>query len=128
MAGTQSNLERLSMEERNKEIIRNKYNSTDEYSDQHPDALSPETPNASGEEKGKGTNTPMGYYKLTHDKKGYNATFDYSKINTLSGGDPTDIERRNWGIVTNLYGPGKEYGAESVDTSKNIAEGQYVIK
>jgi len=130
----QSNLERLGIEERNEELKRADYTSKEhsgdaesEYHAGHADALSPQTPNAKGEEKGKGTNSSLGYYTLSHEKNPKSG-IDYSKVVTDKGGGVVDIETRNAHFLRNLYSEDHFYGLNSVDTSKNVADGQFVVK
>ena len=123
----QTNLERLSMDERHNELIRAEYTAdNNEYSVSHPDALTPDSPNASGKEKGKGTGTPMGYNTLP-ETKNTNSPINYSTINTGNGGGTVDIKKRNEAFVKNLFSATNEYSKNSVDTSANIADGQIVI-
>lgn len=123
----QSNLERLSIEERNREVVNSTYNKDNEYSSNHKDALGPDTPNANGEEKGKGTNTSLGYLTPTSNKNP-NSPINYSTIITDKGGSVDDITTREQHKIRNLYSAENEYGVNSVDTSKNVSEGQIVIR
>ena len=98
---------------------------TNEYSEQHQDALS------NGDPQGKGTGVSMGY---SVPGQTTNKGINYSNIATNSGGGLYDIEGRN-GIggrmyleTINMYNAEKSYGIDSVDTSKNVAEGQFIVK
>ena len=123
----QSNLERLGIDERNRELINNEYSKNNEYSENNPDALGPNSPNASGEEKGKGTGTSLGYLALTPNKDPH-SPINYGTVITDRGGSAVDINVRNLHFNRNLYSDENEYGINSIDTSKNIADGQYVVR
>ena len=115
----QSNLEKRGAEERKKEIIRSDYNRSDAYSEQHIDALS--DPNDETKYLGKGTNN------------GGHQHFPNS-LNTSEGGGAYDIHGRNEQsgrnrlVKFNIYNKENSYGFDSVDTSANIEDGQYVLK
>lgn len=123
---SQSNLERISKQVREEQLVRSTYSTTNQYSAQHPDALSPNTPNATGEEKGKGMGTSMGALSLTHTKSP-NSPINYNNVNTLGGGSTVDIQKRNEGFVRNLYSPTNQYGVNSIDETININDGQVII-
>lgn len=98
---------------------------TNEYNEQHQDALS------TGDPQGKGTGVAMGY---SIPGQTTNRGINYSNIVTNSGGGLYDIEGRN-GVggrnflkTINLYNAENSYGVDSIDTTKNVAEGQYVVK
>ena len=126
----QSILEQRGIEERQKELVRSDYNKTDEYSESHEDALS--DPNDVNKILGKGTNNG-GHQHYTPDfsKPSY---IDYGNFNTTDGGGAYDIHGRNGKsgrdrlLKINNYNKDNEYGSNSVDTSSNIEDGQYVIK
>jgi hypothetical protein len=123
----QSRLEQEAITSRNNLLVKNDYQKGEdtEYSVNHKDALS------DGDVKGKGTGMPMGIAQLpgASGSKGIN----YSVINTQAGGGKYDIEGRDGKggrkslTLSNLYGPTNPYGAESLDTSANVKEGQIVL-
>jgi len=122
----QTNLERLGISERTNQLTKAEYTNINQYDESHADAKSPNSLNAKGEEKGKGTGTPMGYYTLPSTKNPA-AGIDYSKINTATGGSAEDITARIANQTRNLYNPTNFYDASAIDTSANVAEGQVVI-
>lgn len=127
----QSYLEIKSIEERNKEIIRSDYNKNDAYSHNHEDAIS--NPNDSKKVYGKGTNSG-GHQHYAPDKTKSSVSYNYSNIDTSNGGGSYDIygknekSGRNRLLSYNIYNKENAYSANSIDTSANINEGQYVIK
>ena len=124
--GKQSRLESEAIDKRHElEVISTYQKNTNEYSEQHQDALS------NGDPQGKGTGVSMGY---SVPGQTTNKGINYSNIATNSGGGLYDIEGRN-GIggrmyleTINMYNAEKSYGIDSVDTSKNVAEGQFIVK
>ena len=122
----QSRLESEAIDKRHElEVISDYQKNTNEYSEQHQDALS------NGDPQGKGTGVSMGY---SVPGQTTNKGINYSNIATNSGGGLYDIEGRN-GIggrmyleTINMYNAEKSYGIDSVDTSKNVAEGQFIVK
>ena len=107
------------------EVISDYQKNTNEYSEQHQDALS------NGDPQGKGTGVSMGY---SVPGQTTNKGINYANIATNSGGGLYDIEGRN-GIggrryleTINMYNAENSYGVDSVDTSKNVAEGQFIVK
>lgn len=122
----QTNLERLGITERGNQLTKADYTNINQYSESHADALSPVSLNAKGEEKGKGTGTPMGYYTLPSTKNPA-AGIDYSKINTATGGSAEDNTARITNQTRNLYNPTNFYDESAIDTSANVAQGQVVI-
>ena len=120
----QTCLESKAIDLRNKSFVRNDYTKNDEYSAQHPDALS------NGDPLGKGT----GHGGHTHSVPDCNrpSVIDYSSTDT-NGGGYYDINGRD-GVggrtflkAINLYSENNEYSADSIDTSLNVADGQIVI-
>ena len=124
--GKQSRLESEAIDKRHElEVISDYQKNTNEYSEQHQDALS------NGDPQGKGTGVSMGY---SVPGQTTNKGINYSNIATNSGGGLYDIEGRN-GIggrryleTINMYNAENSYGVDSVDTSKNVAEGQFIVK
>lgn len=127
----QSNLERRGSEERNVELVRSDYNKANAYSDSHVDALS----NPSDESKvhGKGT-ANGGHQAYVPDASKPSTLYNYSSLDTTAGGGAYDIHGRNGDggrnrlLKINIYNKDNAYGPNSVDTSANIDEGQYVVK
>ena len=122
----QSKLESEAIDKRHElEVISDYQKNTNEYSEQHQDALS------NGDPQGKGTGVSMGY---SVPGQTTNKGINYANIATNSGGGLYDIEGRN-GIggrryleTINMYNAENSYGVDSVDTSKNVAEGQFIVK
>ena len=122
----QSRLESEAIDKRHElEVISDYQKNTNEYSEQHEDALS------NGDPQGKGTGISMGY---SIPGQTTNKGINYTNIATNSGGGLYDIEGRN-GIggrryleAINMYNAENSYGVDSVDTSKNVAEGQFIVK
>ena len=122
----QSRLESEAIDKRHElEVISDYQKNTNEYSEQHQDALS------NGDPQGKGTGVSMGY---SVPGQTTNKGINYTNIATNSGGGLYDIEGRN-GIggrryleAINMYNAENSYGVDSVDTSKNVAEGQFIVK
>lgn len=127
----QSNLEKKGIEQRQIELIRSDYNKIDAYSESHEDALS----NPADETKalGKGTGNG-GHQAYVPDASQPSTLYNYSSLDTSAGGGAYDIHgRNNQGgrnrlLKINIYNKDNAYGPNSVDTSANINEGQYVIK
>lgn len=122
----QSRLESEAIDKRHElEVISDYQKDTNEYSEQHQDALS------NGDPQGKGTGVSMGY---SVPGQTTNKGINYTNIATNSGGGLYDIEGRN-GIggrryleAINMYNAENSYGVDSVDTSMNVAEGQFIVK
>jgi hypothetical protein len=112
------------MEERHQEITRSDYNIENQYSVTHPDAIS------DGDAQGKGTGHG-GHTHFLPDCTKPTTTIDYSNFDTENGGGYYDIEGRNGisgrkrAMATSLYNKEEQYGPTMVDTSANVADGQY---
>lgn len=125
--GKQTCLEKKGIEARHETLIRNDYNSSDEYSAQHKDAIS------DGDPLGKGTGHGGHGHWLPDCSKGQ-TMIDYSNFDTENGGGLYDIEGRNgkggrnWLKNISLYNENDQYGPNSVDTTANQLEGQIVLK
>lgn len=125
----QTCLEKRGMEERHEEIVRSDYNIENQYSETHSDALS------NGDPQGKGA----GHGGHTHylpDCNKPTGTIDYSNFATSPfdqiGGE-YDIEGRcgipgrRVQMARSIYSHLNEYGANLVDTTANINDGQYFV-
>lgn len=127
----QSALESKAIEERKQEIIRSDYNEADAYSSAHKDALS--NPEDKNKYLGKGTNSG-GHQHYIPDLSKPSTLINYSNLDTSNGGGAYDIHGRNEQggrerlVKINMYNKDNAYGPNSVDTSANIEEGQYVMK
>lgn len=123
----QSYLEIKGIEERHNEIVRSEYGVNDAYSETHENAIS------DGDVKGKGTNNG-GHQHYIPDYTKPSTLINYSNFDTTKGGGKYDIEGRNgFGgrdrlVQINIYSKDNSYGPNSVDTTNNINEGQYVLK
>ena len=122
----QSNLEKEGIEKRNELSAISDYQKvTNEYSESHPDAKS------DGDPQGKGTGIPMGY---SVPGESTSKGISYKNMDTAKGGGLYDAEGRNrvGGRVylqgINMHSQGNSYVPDSVDTSNNVAEGQYLVK
>lgn len=124
----QSCLEKAGIAERNEEIVRSIYNSEDEYSATHPNAIS------DGDVKGKGTKSGgHGAWLPSCNGVASNA-INYSNFDTVNGGGKYDIEGRNdiggrnKAMASQLYNPESQYGAKLINSEENIAQGQFFMK
>ena len=122
----QSCLEKKGIDARHEEIVRSDYNIENEYSAQHPDAIS------NGDVLGKGT----GHGGHTHwlpDCNKPTTTIDYSNFDTTHGGGVYDIEGRNdiggrkKAMASCMYNEEHQYGANLIDTEENIKQGQFHV-
>ena len=114
----QSYLESEGIQLRKEQTGRSDYNQNDEYSEQHSDALS------NGDEQGKGTGNFGGHGWIAPDMEKPKSQMS-GMFNTEEGGNGCDVNARNIITARSIYGPGREYGENSVDTSLNRLEGQY---
>jgi len=122
----QTCLETKGISARNDSLVRNDYTRVNEYSAIHPDAIS------NGDPQGKGT----GHGGHTHSVPDCTApsTINYSNFDTVNaGGGLYDIAGRN-GVGgrtflknISVYNETYEYGANLVDTTLNVQDGQIVI-
>ena len=128
MASTVENgqtcLEKRGMEERHEEITRSDYNIEDQYGPTHKDAIS------DGDPQGKGTGHG-GHTHFLPDCTKPTTTINYSNFDSENGGGYYDIKGRNGisgrerALAISLYNKEIQYGPTLVDTSANVAEGQY---
>jgi hypothetical protein len=127
----QSFLEKKAIDERHKEIVRSEYNKSIEYSESHENAIS--NPDDERSYKGKGTKNG-GHQAYVPDLNKSQTSYNYSSLDTSKGGGAYDIYGRNGQggrdrlVKINIYNSENAYGPDSVDTSSNIEDGQYVIK
>ena len=122
----QTCLEKRGMEERHNEIVRSDYNIEDEYSAKHKDAIS------DGYAWGKGTGHG-GHGHFLPDCNMNTNTYNYSNFDTTNGGGCYDIKGRNGiggrdrAMSISIYNQENQYGPTSVNTEKNIEDGQYFV-
>lgn len=119
----QSCLEKRSMEARHVQEIRSDYNSENKYSSVHPDAR------ATGDSQGKGTGS-LGHSFWLPNCNSEIGVFNYSNFDTSpadNAGNDVDNRTRNESLTRSVYNFENQYSANSVDTSANVAEGQFVI-
>lgn len=127
----QSYLEIKGIEERNEELVRNDYGNNDQYSVTHEDALS--HPTETDKPLGKGTGHGGHTYYIPDYTKPINQ-INYSNLDTFNGGGSYDIHGRNGvgGRIKltniNLYNQDNAYGINSIDTTQNQLDGQYIVK
>ena len=117
-------LEKVSIEERHEELVRNEYTQNDQYSATHKNAL------ADGDLKGKGTGH-MGHSFWLPNCNGQIGIFNYSNFDTApssNAGNKDDRESRHTAMSRSVYNSENPYSVQLVDTSDNVAEGQYVMK
>lgn len=125
----QSNLERIGFERRDVEFARSDYRESDQYKDGHEDTLS----DSSRKDKplGKGSGSGGHTFSIPDYSLGPNRI--KPQIDTEQGGGSYDIYGRNglggrkWLQEISLYGPGREYGVDLIDTAANIQAGQYFV-
>lgn len=120
----QTCLEKISIDERHEEIVRNDYNQYDQYSMTHPDAL------GNSGQQGKGTGHPGGTVNLLPHCTGNIGVFDYSNWDTdpdSHAGNCQDNAAREKMMARSLYNAYAPYGLTLIDRSININEGQYVM-
>lgn len=125
--GKQSRLEFEALNKRHDlQVISDYQKEVNEYSESHKDAMS------DGDPLGKGTGVSMGF---SVPGQTTNKGINYSNIDTTKGGGQYDIDGRDgvgggrkYSASMNLYNNENSYGPESVDTSANVAEGQYIVK
>lgn len=123
----QSCLEKRAIDERNTEIVRSDYNTSDQYSATHKDAIS------DGDAQGKGTQHGGHTAWLPDCSKPLNM-IDYSNFDTFNGGGYYDIEGRNdiggrkRAMVNQLYNSDNQYSANLINTEENRNAGQYVME
>lgn len=121
----QTCLEINAIEERQKEIARNDYNSEEGhfYYAGHRDAKS------DGDPQGKGVGSSHGF-SLPDCSKPKNM-IDYSNFQMENVGGQYDLEGRgphpgyNQQMAKSLYNKNYQYGANLVKTKENVAQGQY---
>ena len=128
--GKQQRLEIEAIEMRNKLTQENDYQRGEghEYNAGHKDAMS------DGDPLGKGTGVPLGV--ASRPGESTSKGISYRNMDTKNGGGKYDIDGRpevgksgRLQLMTmNLYNEDSQYGLNSVDTSKNVADGQIVIK
>lgn len=124
----QSCLEKRGMDERQVELTRSDYNIENQYGPTHPDAISDNNP------QGKGTGHG-GHTHFLPDCTKPTGMIDYSNFDTMNGGGSYDIygraeageSGRNVSLARSMYNRENPYGAELVNTEKNIADGQYYV-
>lgn len=128
----QSNLEKIGLERRQEQIIRNDIRRDKPYNADHDTAV------WHGEESDKplGKGTKHGGHGHTLPKTFNEETKQYRipQLDTANGGGAYDINGRP-GVgggrkflqTINVYGPENRYD-ESIDTSENIEDGQFFLK
>ncbi len=122
----QSCLEKRGMDERSEEIVRSDYNAENPYGPTHPDAIS------DGDPQGKGTGHG-GHNAWLPDCTKPTNMIDYSNFDTFNGGGIYDIEGRNdvggreRSLARSMYNYEQPYGAELVNTTENVKQGQYYV-
>ena len=117
-------LEIVSMDERHEELLKNEYNPDNEYTRSHPDALNSDN---GDDKRGKGTGA-SGHSHWLPDCTGQLGVINYSNFDTdvsFHAGSRADNDARQTALARSMYNKDNEYSASLVDTSMNVAEGQY---
>lgn len=120
----QTCLEKRGITERHQEITRSDYNIENQYGATHKDAIS------DGDALGKGTNHG-GHSHYLPDCTKPTGQINYSNFDTENGGGCYDIKGRNGvggrerALATSMYNKETQYGANLVNTTANVNEGQY---
>lgn len=127
----QSRLEQDAISARKELTLKNDFKKgAEEYSAQNEKAI---THDDEKHPHGKGTNHG-GHTHMVPDAKKSKTAIDYSQIDTANGGGSFDkfgrnnVGGRNRMQMINIYGPDRQYGIDSIDTGKNIEEGQFVVR
>lgn len=134
MANTVENgqtcLEKRGFDERHQEIVRSDYNIENQYGPMHKDAIS------DGDPQGKGHPTIKGHTHFLPDCTKPTGLIDYSNFATSPEdqiGGSLDIDGylgrpgRKEQMARSIYNHIDQYGANLIDTSRNVADGQYVM-
>ena len=134
MASTINNgqtcLEKRGYDARHEQIVRSDYNIENEYSATHKDAIS------DGDAKGRGAQHG-GHSFFLPDCTKPKGMIDYSNFATspdMQIGNKYDIDGRGdipgrkTQMARSLYNYENQYGTNSVNTEKNQADGQYIMK
>ena len=119
----QSCLEKRSIDERKKELVRSEYTADNQYSVTHPNAM------ATGDKKGKGTGH-KGHTFWLPNCNGSLGVINYSNFDTdieSGAGNSDDNTARNTAMARSLYNPEHPYSEKLIDTSENVKEGQYFV-
>ena len=117
----QSRLEKEAFIKRPELEMMNTYqDDINEYSSEHKNAIS------DGDVKGKGVGGAS-YAYLTPDDTLPKTDHSRQTLRTDAGGGSVDIAQREYLQNINIYDKENAYGENSVDTSKNVADGQYVV-
>ena len=117
-------LEIVSMDERHEELVRNEYNPDNEYNASHPDALNIDN---GDDKRGKGTGS-SGHSHWLPDCTGQLGIINYSNFDTdvsYHAGNRADNDARTTALARSMYNADTQYSTELIDTSMNVAEGQY---
>lgn len=117
----QSCLEFVSMEARHEQEARSDYQRDNQYSALHPDALA-----SSGNGKGTGHG---GHSHWLPNCRGTIGIINYSNFDTAitsGAGNDCDNLAREKALARSLYNGANIYSQLSVDTSRNVREGQFV--
>lgn len=114
---------------RHQQEIRSDYQRTNQYSETHPDALSPLHDEGKGK-KGQGKGTGHGGHShWLPNCTGQLGVFNYSNFDTAissGAGNEDDNEARNIALTRSLYNHERPYG--DIDTTLNREEGQFFLK
>ena len=123
----QTCLEKQGINARHEQVVRSDYNIENEYSATHKDAVS------DGDAQGKGTLHGGHTHWLPNCDGVANNMINYSNFDTANGGGKLDIDGyqgrpgRKEQVTRSLYSSENAYGANSVDTTANVNDGQYFV-
>lgn len=115
-------LEKVSMTARKEQLVKSDFNKDNPYNETHPDALA---------SSGRGKSTGHGGH--THSLPNCNGTIgmiSYTNFDTAlasGAGNADDNAARKTALARMLYSQDNPYSAEIIDTSANLAEGQYRV-
>lgn len=129
----QTCLEKRGIQERNTEIVRNDYSKVDQYSENHPDAISNGDPQGKGSGHGGHTHsipncnlpkTAMSYANFDTHSENLGGSYDIAADGVSYGG-----RQGGRGFLKNisLYNENNQYGAHLVNTEANVEDGDQVI-
>lgn len=136
----QTCLEQTGIEKRKVELVRNDYNKNDKYDSTHPNALNTDENNLDEKGKGTGSGGHIAWKPSCNPKfDGSQNAINYTNFDTSRGGNLFDVEGckyngteksagRRFMQLQSKWNPENPYGANVVDCTESIREGQYVCE
>lgn len=129
----QTPLEIKGFQKRDDLLVRNDYTKNEEYNETHRDAISDGDPQGKGTGHGGHTHVIPNHELAQNDENHvWYSAYNYDQLDTFNGGGSYDIEGRNgiggrnWIKSISKFNEEHPYDLNYVDTTLNIAEGQYV--